>query len=39
MYCELESPGRLSSWMSKGWRREGHLWVQPSVGWAWSLIR
>lgn len=35
-YCELEAPGRLSSWVSKGWRWEGHLWVQPSVGWAWS---
>ena len=38
-YCEPEAPGRLSSWVSKGWRWEGHPWVQPSVGWAWSPIR
>lgn len=38
-YCEPVFPGRLSSWLSKGWRWEGHPWVQPSVGRAWSLIR
>ena len=35
--CESESPGRLSSRLSKGWRWERHPWVQLSVEWACLL--